>query len=73
LLWFWLPAAYDVDNLIKAFLSLGLGIPLGWFWERIPVKGWRLDEGLEAVVGGLSVVLVLAWILLSGVNHVALP
>jgi multicomponent Na+:H+ antiporter subunit D len=73
LLWFWLPAAYDVDNLIKAFLSLGLGIPLGWFWERIPVKEWRLDEGLEAVVGGLSVVLVLAWILLSGVNHVALP
>lgn len=73
LLWGWLPAAYDVDNLLKALLSLGAGIPLGWFWERIPLQRGSVNEGLEAVVGGLSVVLVLVWVLLAGWNYGTLP
>ncbi len=73
LLWGWLPAAYGTDSLLKALAILGIGIPLGWFWERIPLKGWPLQEGLEAVIGGLSVVLVLVLILFAGGNHVALP
>ncbi|MFT0814110.1 cation:proton antiporter [Synechococcus sp. OH20] len=73
LLWGWLPAAYDVDNLLKALLSLGAGIPLGWFWERIPWQRRSVNEGLEAVVGGLSVVLVLVWVLLAGWNYGTLP
>ncbi|MEN9225052.1 MAG: cation:proton antiporter [Thermostichus sp. HHBFW_bins_43] len=88
LLWSGLPAAYSTASLLKALLSLSLGILLGlrpagangWFWERFPLKrscsaegSWRLDEGLEAVIGGLSVVLVLMLILFAGVNHVALP
>lgn len=73
LLWGWLPAAYGADNLLKALLSLGVGIPLGWFWERIPLKGGSVNEGLEAVVGGLSIVLVLVWALLAVGNYGTLP
>ncbi|MGQ9837180.1 MAG: cation:proton antiporter [Cyanobacteriota bacterium] len=73
LLWGWLPAAYSASSLLKALVSLSLGILLGWFWERIPVKEWRLDEGLEAVIGSLSMVLVLVLILFAGVSHVPLP
>ncbi|MCJ2542304.1 cation:proton antiporter [Thermostichus vulcanus] len=73
LLWGWLPAAYSADSLLKALLSLSLGILLGWFWERVPQPQWRLDEGVEAVIGVLSLVLVLMLVLFAGVNHVALP
>ncbi|MCF2971732.1 cation:proton antiporter [Synechococcus sp. Nb3U1] len=73
LLWGWLPAAYSSASLFKALASLSLGILLGWCWERVPQKRWRLDERLEAVIGGLSVVLVLMLVLFGGVNHVALP
>ncbi|MEN9203536.1 MAG: cation:proton antiporter [Thermostichus sp. DG_1_5_bins_95] len=73
LLWGWVPAAYSSASLLKALLSLSLGILLGWFWERIPLKPWCLNEGLEAVIGGLSVVLLLALVLFGGVNYAALP
>lgn len=73
LLWGWLPAAYTTASLVKALATLGLGGLLGWFWERLAFPAWRLDEGLEAVMGGLGVVLLLLLLLFGGVNYVGLP
>ncbi len=81
LLWGWLPAAYSPASLIKALATLSLGLLLGWLWDRLAmaegrlktIANWRLGEGLEAVVGGLSLVLLLMLMLFGGVNYAGLP